>query len=605
VVRVALCNAFTRGVSLRFKKRPRGPLTACVLATVLLIAACGGTDSKDAAKSTSKATTTTTTEAESTTTSVAGDIATTSTSAAKTTATTARRVTNAAASRNQASVGATRQLNSSATTLPPDLNRPPADWNPDGELRVTFAGGLVTLDPLGTGAQAPYVFPLYDRLTELADDYTVIPRLASSWTFPDSKTMVLKLRTDAKFHDGTPIDAAAVKANIDRARTLATSTVKVAFAGIASVEAVDATTVKLNLSSGGAELPVVFSQMGGAIVNPKALSGDQNDIGTKGVGGSGAYKLESYKVGDQVVLSRNPDFWDKREALLKKLTILFISNGPQRMNALRAGDIDLAHVVGQDVAGAKRDSAAGIIKGITTNLTAGQNGIMLRDTLPPFDNPKVREAVAWALNKDGLNAGVYNGTCQPANQFFTPTHWSYAKSLDGRYKFDQAKAKQLLAESGVKDLSVTIDYPAIYQVPGEAIQQMLNDVGFDVKLILQVPGDTSFLEGKRHGTIGGPQFVIDPSQLVNGYFLGNYKLARDPDGSLAALARKGSDITGTQQSWSTAYQAIWERVYNSFVIIPTCNPQQFWAHTGKVANVEDLRYKFMGGVDFSYLYVKK
>jgi peptide/nickel transport system substrate-binding protein len=578
-----------------------GRFAAPVVLAALLAAACGGgSDDKNASsKKTSAADETTTTVESTTTSSTDTTVAVTSTTAAKTTATT-RKVANASATRNQANVGATRQLSSTETTLPPDLNKPPADWNPDGELRIAYAGPPSTLDPIALGALCPYICPLYERLTELGDDYTVKPRLASGWSYPDSKTMLVKLRTDARFHDGTPIDATAVKINLDRARNTPTSQVRASYVNVTAVDVVDPATVKITLSKGGAELPVTFSTVAGAIVNPKAIQDTPTDIATKGAGGSGPYKVDTVKIGDSVVYARNADFWDKREGLLKKMTVGYIANGPQRLNALRAGDMDYVQVIQQDVPGARKDST---IKGTLANLTATQVNLQLRDTLPPLDNAKVREAIAWAIDKDSLNNGLYSGTCLPASQFFLDSHWSHAKAVDGRYKFDKAKAKALLAESGVKDLSMTIQYQVIYQAVAEATQQMLNDVGFDVKLELATTGDTNFRDGKRPAFIGTIPGVLDPSQLINTILLGVNNLMRDPEGP--ALAAQGTDPAGNPASWALAYQKLWEKTYNNFLIVTFCNAQQFWAHTGKVANSDDLRNKFSGLVDWSYLYVKK
>jgi peptide/nickel transport system substrate-binding protein len=507
------------------------------------------------------------------------------------------------AKREQASVGA-RGGSGPAVALDPAKNKPPADWNPDGELRIAYAGGAAVMDPAGT-TLVPFLFPLYDRLTEVDDKFTVKPRLATEWSFPDAKTMLIKLRAGVKFHDGTAFDASAVKINLERSKTLATSILKAPLAGVASIDVVDPLTVKLTLSSGGLELPALFSQAPGMMVSPAAIANTPADIATKGAGGSGPYKIESFKASESVTFTRNPDFWDKTQGLLKKLTITFIASGPQRLNALRAGDVDLAQVIGQDVSGAKKDAAAGALQGVLANLSATQNEVMLRTTLPPFDNAKVREAVAYAIDKKSLTDGFYNTTCLPANQFFLDGHWSNQPSLNGKYSFDLAKAKALLAESGVTNLSFTLDYGSIYQGPAEAIQAQLKAAGFNPTLKVTPTGDTSFRDGKIEASVGAFAGVYDPSQLVSSYILGGNKLLPDADGSAAALAATGSDPSGTPASWAAAYQKLWEKLYGQHIVIPTCNAQQFWAHLGKVANVADLRFKFSGLVDFSYLYVKK
>jgi peptide/nickel transport system substrate-binding protein len=505
--------------------------------------------------------------------------------------------------REQASVGQ-RGGSGAFVALDPAKNVPPADWNPDGELRIAYAGPSTTLDP-ALGALIPFIFPLFDRLTELDDTFTVKPRLATEWSFPDAKTMLLKLRPNIKFQDGTVFDATAVKVNLERYKTLPTSLLKVQLAGVATIEVVDALTVKLNLTSGGLELPALFSQAPGMMVSPTVIANNPGDIATKGAGASGSYKVDSLKLPETAVYVRNPDFWDKKEGLLKKLTITYIASGPQRLNALRAGDVDLAQVIGQDVNGAKKDAAAGSLQGVLANLTATQNQVMLRTTIPPFDNAKLREAVAYALDKKSLSDGFYNTTCLPANQFFLDGHWANQPSLNNKYTFDLAKAKALIAESGVTNLSFTLDHAAIYVGPAEAIQAQLKAAGFNVTLRQTPTGDFSFRDGTLSASVGAFAGIYDPSQLVSSFLLGGNKLLPDADGSAAALAATGSDPSGTPASWAAAYQKLWEKFYGQYIDIPTCNAQQYWAHLGKVANVSDLRFKFSGLVDFSYLYVKK
>jgi peptide/nickel transport system substrate-binding protein len=508
------------------------------------------------------------------------------------------------AKREQASVGQ-RGGSGPFTPLDPAKNVPPADWNPDGELRITYAGGSTTLDPTAATALIPFLFPIYDRLTELDDTFTVKPRLATEWSFPDAHTMLLKLRPNVKFQDGTVFDATAVKVNLERGKSSPTSGLKVQLSGISAVDVVDPLTVKLTLTSGGLELPALFSQASGMMVSPTAIANNPADIATKGAGASGPYKVDTFQPPERISYVRNPDFWDKKEGLLKKLSIVYIASGPQRLNALRAGDVDLAQVLGQDVNGAKKDAAAGSLQGVLANLSATQNQVMLRSTIPPFDNAKLREAVAYAIDKKALTDGFYNTTCLPANQFFLDGHWANQPSLNNKYTYDLAKAKALIAESGVTNLSFTLDYGAIYQGPAEAIQAQLKAAGFNPTLRQTPTGDTSFRDGTLSASVGAIAGVYDPSQLVSSYLLGGPKLLPDADGSAAALAAAGSDPSGTPGSWADAYKKLAEKFYGQYLDIPTCNAQQFWAHVGKVANVNDLRFKFSGLVDFSYLYVKK
>ena len=207
--------------------------------------------------------------------------------------------------------------------------------------------------------------PIYDRLTQINDNLEVEPMLAESWEFAkDGSTLEFKLRSDATFTDGTKIDAAAVKANLDRARPRPYSTHLNALKSITNVTAVNPTTVRLTLVPGqGVQLPSVLALNAGMIVNPKAIADPNADL-TQGPGAgneSGPYKLESVDrcrlaAGEAQYAERDDwaKYWDKTAGRIKRLKVIGITTGAQRINAVRAGDINVGQVTGVDVPQAKQ-----------------------------------------------------------------------------------------------------------------------------------------------------------------------------------------------------------------------------------------------------------
>jgi peptide/nickel transport system substrate-binding protein len=165
----------------------------------------------------------------------------------------------------------------------------------EADLTFAYAAGPLGFDPLrSTTVLMPYLGAIYDRLTQINDNLEVEPMLAESWEFsPRGDTLTFTLRDDATFTDGTPIDAAAVKANIDRARTAPFSAQATALRSITDVEAVNPTTVRLTITPGqGAQFPSVFAGAAGMIVNPKAIADPNADL-TQGPGAgneSGPYR---------------------------------------------------------------------------------------------------------------------------------------------------------------------------------------------------------------------------------------------------------------------------------------------------------------------------
>ena len=112
---------------------------------------------------------------------------------------------------------------------------------------------------------------------------------------------------------------------------------------------------------------------------------------------------------------------------------------------------------------------------------------------------------------------------------------------------------------------------ASFSQTAEAVLALYAAHGVDYVFIN--PGtDTSFRDGKRQGTVGGIAGAFDPSDVVARYILGGLNLLVDTDGSLAKLAGQGGDPTGNPASWASAYQQIWEKLYLSYTVVPTCNP---------------------------------
>jgi peptide/nickel transport system permease protein/peptide/nickel transport system substrate-binding protein len=171
-----------------------------------------------------------------------------------------------------------------------------------------------------TGRSGPdhvYLYALFDTLVEW--DYvslTPLPGLAESWTYPDANTLVLKLRPGIKFHDGEVFDAEAVKANLEWGRSNEKSSVKVDLASIDTIEVRGPHEVALKLKRSDRALPLILSDRAGMMRSPKAVREKGADHDRSPVG-TGAYKFVSWADKDQVVLTRNPDYWKRDMAKLK------------------------------------------------------------------------------------------------------------------------------------------------------------------------------------------------------------------------------------------------------------------------------------------------
>lgn len=321
--------------------------------------------------------------------------------------------------------------------------------DPEAQLRFGYTVAPTGLDPHVSPSsigQAPYVFPLYDRLTQIVSGPELEPMVAMEWTFaPDGRSVTFSLRDDVVFHDGTPVRADAVKASLDRALTLPQSTVKGQLSMISGVEVVDPLTVRVSTNRPAVDLPFVLSTGPGSIINPKSIG--RADLDTV-PDGSGPYTASSVRLGDGVTYERAPSYWDPEAGKLKGIDIRGITNDNARLSALRSGEIDaMLSKVGQY----EQTSDLGDDFGFHSYPAAATYAIFLNTERPNIDQVKVRQALNYAVNREELDQGVLAGQCapnaQPLTQVFAGDGYLAAPPV--AYTHDVAKAKQLLAEAGL------------------------------------------------------------------------------------------------------------------------------------------------------------
>lgn len=195
---------------------------------------------------------------------------------------------------------------------------------------------------------------LCDKLVDVNPDLTYAPQLATAWNWSeDGKTLTMTLRDGVTFHDGEVFDAAAVKFNLDRARTLPDSLRKSELASVESVEVVDAKTVAIKVKQPDATLISQLSDRAGMMLAPKASA---TDVASKPVC-SGPYKFVQRVQQDRIVLERFDNYWNKQAYHFDKVIFLPIPDTSVRLANLRSGDLDIIErVAPTDVKIAKADS---------------------------------------------------------------------------------------------------------------------------------------------------------------------------------------------------------------------------------------------------------
>ena len=233
-----------------------------------------------------------------------------------------------------------RVILGSALTAPFVLSSVRSARAAQGVLRIGIGTSLATLDPLLTTLGDEYIYNnlVFNGLTQMAEDQTVHPDLAESWQYsPDLKSWTFRLRRGVKFHDGTPLNAEAFKANFDRQKDPANKC-RCAFyiAATKSVDAIDELTLVYNQADPSVNLPALLSyaSQNNAVQSPTAWKTKGDDYNRNPVG-TGPYILKSWTAGDRMVLERNPNYWNKDNVYLDRIVLRPIPDAQSRFASLQ------------------------------------------------------------------------------------------------------------------------------------------------------------------------------------------------------------------------------------------------------------------------------
>ena len=356
-------------------------------------------------------------------------------------------------------------------------------------LRIGLAEDPDILDPtLARTFVGRIVFAgLCDKLFDLDEKLAIVPQLATGYQWSDDyKALTIKIRPGVTFHDGEQLDAAAVKFNIERHKTMAGSNRRGELGPVATVDVVDPLTVKLNLSTPFAPLVSMLTDRSGMMVSPKAAQAAGAQFGAKPVC-SGPFKFVERIAQDRIVLERFPNYWNKGQIFFDRVVYQPIVDSTVRLANLKSGQLDFIERVGtSDIAGLKSDKRFKVQKiveigyqGITIN--TGKSDRAQQN--PLGKDPRVREAFELAIDREGVVQVAMDGEGLAGNQWVSPSNPNYVKSVP-LPKRNVARAKQLLKEAGVPNPAFTLMTPTTSdaQKVAQVVQAMAREAGFEVKI---------------------------------------------------------------------------------------------------------------------------
>jgi len=355
-------------------------------------------------------------------------------------------------------------------------------------LRIGLAEDPDILDPtLARTYVGRIVFAsICDKLFDIDEQLNIVPQLGLSHeTSEDGKEVMIKLRPNVKFHDGESFDAEAAKYSLERHLNMQGSFRKPEVAALDQVEVVDPLTIRLKLKTPFSPLIAQLTDRAGMMVSPKAAKA-ADKFGVKPVC-AGPYRFVERVQQDRIVVEKFADYWNKDNVHIDRIVYQPIVDSTVRLANLKSGGLDLAErVLATDLKEIRADPKLKLstalelgYQGLTMNVGNGE-----RSKTPFGQNPKVRQALNYAIDREAITQVVFNGEFVPGNQWVNPEHPYYQKAFPVP-KRDVAKAKALLKEAGVAT-PITLDLmvpnnPETRQV-AEVIQAMAAEVGFDLKI---------------------------------------------------------------------------------------------------------------------------
>ncbi len=340
-----------------------------------------------------------------------------------------------------------------------------------------------TLDP--TMAPAAAIgeivhFNVLEGLTKINLDGSITPLLAESWSIdPDGKSYTFKLRKGVKFHNGEAFDSADVKFSFERSKAEGSTNKakKAVFDNISRVETPDPFTVIVVLNQADGNFLFRMGENTAVILDPKSAA----TTATKPIG-TGPYKFDVWAKGASVTLVKYDGYRNALAVKMKKVTFRFINEPAAQVAALLAGDIDGIPRFGalQSLKQFQGDARFSVVAGGTE----GKTIVSINNKKKPFDDVRVRRALAAAIDRKAVIDGSSEGYGKPIGSHMVPSDAGYI-DLTGANPYDPEKAKALLKEAGIAlplNVTLTLPPPEYARKGGEIVAAQLAKVGVIAKI---------------------------------------------------------------------------------------------------------------------------
>lgn len=360
-------------------------------------------------------------------------------------------------------IGEARDAGSKKETLVVALNAEPSVLDPHGSMGIPDRRAMRQI---------------YDTLIVQDESMNIVPALATKWEFKDDSTIVFELRKNVKWHNGEPFRANDVKYSLQRAIDSNFTARYVNMIDIENTKVIDDATIEVKLKQPFGPILSHLAYTAIAMVNEKAVSEAGNGYGRNPVG-TGPFKFSKWTAGDRIEFDVNENYWGEKPAF-KHLIMRVVTEDANRAIELETGGVDIAYEITANDIGRLEKNKNTWISRIPNFATTF---IGFNCAKEPMSNPKVRQAVAYALNTSEIIEAVFFGTGELGKGPLPSTVWGFYDGIKP-YPYDVEKAKSLMAEAGIKGdipiLLYTNDNQQRITI-AEIAQNQLKQIGMNVQ----------------------------------------------------------------------------------------------------------------------------
>jgi peptide/nickel transport system substrate-binding protein len=390
-----------------------------------------------------------------------------------------------------------------------------------GTLKVGLQADPTALDPQKQSLTAIWhvIEHIYNGLTRVKPDLSVEPALAEGWEISeDGTSYMFVLREGVTFHDGTPLKASDVKFTFERLLDPATASTSASeLASVKSIEVNDDRTVVMTLHAPNAALLAALGGGACVIFSEEFVKANNNDVSQVAMG-TGPFKFVEYVPNTRIVLERNENYWEEGLPYLDGIEMTIASDDTSRTAAVVTGTVDfIEYAPLRDIPSLEADPSLKLAGNSNTNIRF----IGFNLSKEPFDNLKVRQAIAAVVDREAMLGPTVFGYGTPTEVLFPPDFWA-ALQQEVRPP-DVERAKELMAEAGHADgFSTTITSWSQYSFLSNAavvLQEQLRQIGIEAELNL-VENATMFEQVYDPATrdyeiaVTGDSAYVDPNTLI-------------------------------------------------------------------------------------------